>query len=621
MKHYKGRSIYCCGVILAVFFYLTLQVSPAGAAADIPHFPGGINTGGVNAFTSTGGTPFEADYGRTGGVARASSGEILNTDNDLLYHSRMVARRGEDVIYRLTPPEGITAMQILGHFNEHFHQSAGARLIDVQIRCPGSSDPWNTGVMAEQALDIYQITGNKNAALVRNWGEVDVSGGEIEIILSASSASPDAALISAIEFATVIPPSPQISISELPSGIDSGASMAYTTHNGVPFEADEGSSNGMARNSSGEILGTDDDPFYHSRLVVPPGASMTYRITPPEEVTKMQILGHFNEHFHQSAGKRLINVFISCPGSIDPYHSGVRVEKDLDIFSEAGGRNTALVRNWGIFDVSGDLVEVAIWASSAESSAAAMISAIEFAAVQEPPSPPGAPAPPELLSPEEGAHMDNGCPDDNQPADPIIWDFSWSNVTDADKYQLAILMNGTVRVTQTVTAAEFRYICFPDSDEIPNCQIDSGNWTWRVRAASGENWGSWSNERFFDIDDEPNCLTSDAYGFSKVEFDPPSPALLTPGSEITLNFMYWAPYEIGAHISVIPHFEGKRLPQAAYQATTDEWYSDGYNGGEGQAYLVVNEEGMRVDEIRIEMEYDIIEYFVDYHFTSDSPGN
>jgi hypothetical protein len=250
-----------------------------------------------------------------------------------------------------------------------------------------------------------------------------------------------------------------------------------------------------------------------------------------------------------------------------------------------------------------------------------MISAIEFAAVEESQSSPGAPSTPELLSPEEGEKMDNGCPDDSQPADPIIWDFSWSNVPDADKYQLAILMNGTELVTQTVTTTEFTYICFDDSDEIPSCQIDSGHWTWRVRAASGENWSSWSSERVFIIGDEPNCLAADVYGLGTHQLDPPSPAILTPGSEITINFAYSAPYEIGTHLSIIPYYQGSELPETSYSATTDELYTEGYYGGHGQAYLVVNEEGIRVDEIRIQMDYDAINFPVDYYFTSDSSGN
>ena len=91
-------------------------------------------------------------------------------------------------------------MQIFGYFNEHYHQSAGARLIDVMIRCPGSGEPWNSGVMVEDGLDIFSAAGGRNRALVRDWGDVDVSGGEVEITLSPNSDSPDAALISAIEF-------------------------------------------------------------------------------------------------------------------------------------------------------------------------------------------------------------------------------------------------------------------------------------------------------------------------------------------------------------------------------------------------------------------------------------
>ncbi|MGD9212890.1 MAG: malectin domain-containing carbohydrate-binding protein, partial [Desulfobacteraceae bacterium] len=156
--------------------------------------------GASTPYTCADGAIYEADYGRTGGVVRTSSGEIADTDDDTLYHTRVVAPIGESVTYSLTPPSGVTEMQIIGHFNEHYHQSAGQRFIDVWVECPGSAPPWDTRQLVENRLDIFQEAGGGNIALLRNWGTVDVSGGELVITISANADSPDAALISAIEY-------------------------------------------------------------------------------------------------------------------------------------------------------------------------------------------------------------------------------------------------------------------------------------------------------------------------------------------------------------------------------------------------------------------------------------
>jgi hypothetical protein len=371
MRDRNNRSNYVIFILFLIFCIWTSKAEYADAAPEIPGLPGGIDSGSQTTYTTADGVSFESDYGRTGGLSRTSTGQILNTEDDTLYHSRIVAPLGQEVTYRVSPPQGVSEMRILGHFNEHYHQIAGARLIDMMIRCPGSDEPWNSGVIVEDGLDIFSAAGDRNTALVRDWGIVDVSGGEVEITLSPNLASPDAALISAIEFKGVD------RIPYLPSGINSGAQTAYTAVGGVSFESDYGRKGGIRRTSRGKILNTDDDTLYHSRIVAPLGQEVTYRVSPPQGVTVMQIFGYFNEHYHQSAGARLIDVMIRCPGSGEPWNSGVMVEDGLDIFSAAGGRNRALVRDWGAVDVSGGEVEITLSPNS-DSPDAALISAIEF---------------------------------------------------------------------------------------------------------------------------------------------------------------------------------------------------------------------------------------------------
>lgn len=154
----------------------------------------------------------------------------------------------------------------------------------------------------------------------------------------------------------------------------------------------------------------------------------------------------------------------------------------------------------------------------------------------------------------------------------------WSNVSNADEYEISFIVNGTERFSRIVTATEFNYICYKDSDEIPDCRIDvdSENWSWRVRAGSGGIWSDWSDERSLNIEDvNYNCASADPYGLGDtIELDPSSPASLKPGTEITITFRYWAPYA-GTFISVMPYYQNKPLSETAYSATTDELYTDG----------------------------------------------
>ena len=384
MKMHNRHYFFFCSMIVVLFSVFTPAVNSVNAAPVIHPLPSGIDSGASSAYTTAAGVQFSADYARSGGIVRRSSGEINNTQDDTLYRTRVVAPIGQSVTYHLEAPQGVTQLDISGHFNEHFHEGPGARLIDVEVRCPGSAEPWNSGVMVEEDLDIFAEAGGRNSALVRHWGRVDISGGEVEITLTASAASPDDALISAIEFA-----GPPPAIASPPSGIDSGASSAYTTAAGIQFSADYARSGGIVRSSSGEVHNTDDDTLYLSRVVAPIGQSVTYRLAAPQGATELDISGHFNEHFHEGPGARLIDVEVRCPGSAEPWNSGVMVEEDLDIFAEAGGRNSALVRDWGRVDISGGEVEITLTASAA-SPDDALISAIEFAgpppAIASPPS-------------------------------------------------------------------------------------------------------------------------------------------------------------------------------------------------------------------------------------------
>jgi hypothetical protein len=615
----ERRYHYFYFAILMFLFVLLLKAESAKAAFNLP---GGIDSGASTSYTTVEGVTFEADYGRSGGIARTSSGDIAGTEDDDLYHSRVVARTGTQFSYRITPSAGVTKMQIIGHFNEHYHKTANARLIDVFIRCAGSAEPWNTGKMVEEELDIFSAAGNANTALLRNWGTVDVSGGEVEIIISASSTSPDAALICAIEFAEV---SPDISdIQGLPTGIDAGASTSYTNAQGVTFEADYGRSGGIVRTSSGEIAGTEDDTLYHSRVVAQIGSQITYRITPPSDLTEMQIKGHFNEHYHQSADARLIDVTIRCLGSSEPWNTGKIVEEELDIFSKAGGTNKALVRDWGTVDVSGGEVEIIISASSI-SPDAALISALEFSKSEI--SSNGFDTP-TLVSPKENKSMDNGCNGYfTGYDDPLVWNFSWTEVSGTASYQILILKDGEEFITDTVSGTDYTYYCFHDSEKIPECMLqdpDENTWTWQVRAGGGNTWSEWSEERAFNVDvPEVDCVVDYPFMVSQASLEPTAPADLSPGDRVSVKFTYWTPYAQEVYISLIPQSDFEPSPD--YVVPERQLYPAAYDGSVIETYFEIHADNVQVDEIMVLIEpkgteSKIMEYIKADHYFGASSG-
>ena len=108
---------------------------------------------------------------------------------------------------------------------------------------------------------------------------------------------------------------------------------------------------------------------------------------------------------------------------------------------------------------------------------------------------------PALVSPAEGAVMDNGCCVFGYCTDDWIWDFVWLSCPGATEYHLYVynLPGGRVQVDESgLTDTTFRV----PSDRY-NVSARSG-WHWRIRAKAGGVWGDWSPERTFDV--EPTCL-------------------------------------------------------------------------------------------------------------------
>jgi hypothetical protein len=122
---------------------------------------------------------------------------------------------------------------------------------------------------------------------------------------------------------------------------------------------------------------------------------------------------------------------------------------------------------------------------------------------------------PTLISPAEGAELDNGC----DPAEENIeWDFDWSDVSGATKYHLYVQHTGSplpLIDDQEVTASEYHYV---GSGYIHN--MNRFDWIWKVRALVSGIWSEWSVERSFDVEPLNTDCPLDVTPPAVTSFDP-----------------------------------------------------------------------------------------------------
>ena len=139
------------------------------------------------------------------------------------------------------------------------------------------------------------------------------------------------------------------------------------------------------------------------------------------------------------------------------------------------------------------------------------------------PTPTPTPAPshscaPLLISPEDGAILDNGS---LYLSDGIVWDFDWSDCAGATAYQLYV--KEATRIYPVINNSNLALSSY--HHDRPASYIDDlhrHNLTWKVRALVGGQWGEWSETRSFDV--EPVERSSEAHcGSSQIgNHTPPS---------------------------------------------------------------------------------------------------
>lgn len=111
-------------------------------------------------------------------------------------------------------------------------------------------------------------------------------------------------------------------------------------------------------------------------------------------------------------------------------------------------------------------------------------------------SAPAVPPPPVLMSPANGAVMDNGC---SPKHDGITWDFDWSDVAGASDYHIRVWRNSALPLinNMNVPSSSYHYVSAP-SDYIINTNLTG--WKWNVRAKVAGVWGRWSATRKFRVE-------------------------------------------------------------------------------------------------------------------------
>jgi len=101
---------------------------------------------------------------------------------------------------------------------------------------------------------------------------------------------------------------------------------------------------------------------------------------------------------------------------------------------------------------------------------------------------------PLLISPQEGAILDNGRTDGQ---DSITWNFQWTAISGATKYHLYVKHTGAQFPVINVEVFS-PYFHREDSGYIAN--KNRFDWKWKVRMHRNGRWYDWSEERSFDVE-------------------------------------------------------------------------------------------------------------------------
>jgi len=103
---------------------------------------------------------------------------------------------------------------------------------------------------------------------------------------------------------------------------------------------------------------------------------------------------------------------------------------------------------------------------------------------------------PELLSPEEGAVLDNGR---ITGGEGVLWEFDWADCDGAAHYHLYVFHLGSAAPAidrSDLTRSFYRF----DGTGVYIADVNRFDWTWKVQVEVDGVWGDWSPVRTFDVE-------------------------------------------------------------------------------------------------------------------------
>jgi hypothetical protein len=174
----------------------------------------------------------------------------------------------------------------------------------------------------------------------------------------------------------------------------------------------------------------------------------------------------------------------------------------------------------------------------------------------------------------EGAVLDNGC---DFASNPINWDFDWSSVGNATRYQIYVIGPSAANPTidEVVTSSSYHYSSsgiVADSDRV--------GWRWRVRAGNSTVWGSWSAYRSFDVE----SLNTDCTFPTPDLYIPAEGATMDNGCDYATNSIVW--YFDWDTLSNATRYQIYVIgPSAANPAINEVVTSSSYNYDSGGGYI------------------------------------
>jgi hypothetical protein len=272
-----------------------------------------INAGGPS-YTSGSGTTWSADMGYNAGASATTTTTVTGTTDPTLFKTeRYSTSTTTPLTYTVTVPNGNYLVRL--HFAETYPatQVTGARVFDVDIQ----------SARAFEDVDIFARAGANKALVLEK--PTTVTNGQIKISLIRQIQNPK---INAIEIVPATTPTAAVRVnSGGPSYID-GASNTWA--------ADTGFSGGSSytSTSTATITGTSDPTLYKTERYQASGASpLSYTFSVPNGNYEVRL--YFAETYAatQVAGARVFDVDIQS----------LRAFENVDIFTQAGGANKALV--------------------------------------------------------------------------------------------------------------------------------------------------------------------------------------------------------------------------------------------------------------------------------------